>query len=85
MKNETIYSRIIPADMNRGYVFLVSREKPVVQRTAAQVSSLSVPSRKSLNRLIAEAEATFKATVVDTTAPAVMKKLLKIFGEEPTK
>ena len=81
MKNGTIYSRIIPADKNRGYVFLLSWEKPVVQRTAVQVSSPSVPSRKSLDRLVAEAEQTFKANVVDTTAPGMMKKLEKLFGE----
>ena len=81
MKNGTIYSRIIPADKNRGYVFLLSWEKPVVQRTAVQVSSLSVPGRKSLERLLSLGDQSIKANVVDTTAPGMMKKLEKLFGE----
>ena len=44
MKNGVLYSRVIPADMDRGYILLTSWSKQVVQRTCYSMSSRSAPS-----------------------------------------
>lgn len=82
MINSIIYSRIIPADKDRGYVMLYSWEKPVVQRTAAQVSSLSVITPESIAANRATATKRFNATMVDVTDPSILKKLEKLFATE---
>lgn len=80
-----LYARIIPADRDRGYVVLLSWEKPVVQRTCTQMTTMGTISRAEINRVIAEAAAYYKAQVVDVTDPGLQKKLAKLFGEEPQK
>ena len=78
----TMYIRIVPADRDRGYVLLVSWVKPVVQKTATQISSLSGLSRDSLDAAIARATSSYKpANVVDVTPPGIHAQLRKLFGE----
>lgn len=84
MKNGTIFYRIVAADKNRGWVFLLSWDRQVVLRTAAQVSTISIPSRRAIDKLVADAEQFYRATAVDTTEPGLLKKFAKMFGEETT-
>ena len=86
MKGGILYSRVIPADKDRGYVLLMSWEKPVVQRTCYVMSSMSAPSRASLDSMIEDAARRGGADkVVDVTESGIVKKLAKLFGEVPEK
>ena len=81
-----LYARVIPADKDRGYVLLLSWEKPVVQRTAIQLSTMGSPTRAELNGLLAAAEQRHKGVVVvDVTELSIQKKLAKLFGETAEK
>ena len=80
--SSTMYIRIVPADRDRGYVLLVSWVKPVVQKTATQISSLSDLTRDSLDAAIARATLSYKpGNVVDVTPPGIYTQLRKLFGE----
>ena len=80
--SSTMYIRIVPADRDRGYVLLVSWVKPVVQKTATQISSLSDLTRDSLDASIARAVASYKpGNVMDVTPPGIHTQLRKLFGE----
>ena len=82
MKGGTLFSRVIPADKDRGYVLLLSWEKPVVQRTCVQMSTMGDPTRASLNNLLDLAERRHgPSTIVDVTEAGIAKKLAKMFGE----
>lgn len=84
MNGGTLFSRVIPADKDRGFVLLLSWEKPVVQRTCYSMSSMSAPSRAGLDALIAAAVARTNASkVIDVTAPAIVNRLARMFGEVP--
>jgi len=84
MKGSTLFYRIIPADRDRGYVLLTSWSKPVVRVSCYTNSSMSYPTRVSLNSLLAAIKATSGAeTLVDVTEPGIVKKLAKLFGEVP--
>ena len=83
--SSTMYIRIVPADRDRGYVLLVSWVKPVVQKTATQISSLSDLSRDSLDAAIARATSSYKpGNVVDVTPPGIHAQLRKLFNESKT-
>jgi hypothetical protein len=80
-----LYVRVVPQDKDRGYVLLAGYDNKVVQRTAIQSTTLSVPTRASLDAAIARMKASNSAAEVeDCTAPAIKKKLAKIFGEVST-
>ena len=80
-----LYVRVVPQDKDRGYAVLAGYDSKVVQRTAIQVTTLSVPSRQSLNDAIARLKASNSAAEVeDCTAPNIVKQLAKLFGETPT-
>jgi hypothetical protein len=85
MLASTLFVRVVPQDKNRGYVLLAGYDAAVVQRTAIQSTTLSVPTRESLNKAIASLKASNSAAEVrDVTAPAIQKKLAKMFGEYPS-
>lgn len=84
MKGGTLFYRVIPADRDRGYVLLTAWSKPVVRVSCYTNSSLSYPTRESLNTLLASIKATSGAeSLVDITDPGIVKKLAKLFGEVP--
>ena len=78
----TIYVRVVAADKNRGYTLLVGYDKAVVQRTAIQQISISVPTRANLDDAIQRVKVNYNAAaIVDATAPGIVKRLAKEFGE----
>jgi prophage tail gpP-like protein len=85
MLASTLFIRVVPQDKDRGYTVLAGYDDKVVQRTAIQSTTLSVPTRASLDAAIARLKASNSAAEVrDVTAPAIVKKLAKLFGETPT-
>lgn len=81
----TLYVRVVPQDKDRGYMLLAGFEPAVIQRTAAQYTTLGDPSRESLNAAIERMRVRYSAAEVkDVTAPSIVKKLVKLFGESPT-
>ena len=84
MLASTLYVRVVPADKDRGYVLLAGYDANVVQRTALQYTTLSTPTRDALNAAIERMRANNNAKDVrDVTAPNIVKKLAKLFGETP--
>lgn len=82
MLASTLFVRVVPQDKDRGYVLLAGYDSAVVQRTAIQSMTLSAPTRASLNQAIERIKAANSAAEVrDVTAPAIQKKLAKLFGE----
>lgn len=85
MLASTLYVRVVPADRDRGFILLCGYDAGVVQRTALSYTTLSNMTRESLNAGIERLRAGHSAKEVkDVTAPAVAKKLAKLFGEVPT-
>ena len=61
---------------------LLSWDKPVVQRTAFQMSTLGIADQKNRNRIINAALGFYKVSnVVECTDPAMLKRLAKQFPE----
>jgi hypothetical protein len=84
MLASTLYVRVVPQDKDRGFMLLCGYDANVVQRTALQYTTLSAPTRESLNAAIERMrQANSAKEVKDCTAPAVQKKLAKMFGETP--
>lgn len=84
MLASTLYVRVVPADKDRGYMLLAGYDASVVQRTAIQYTSLTGLTRESLNAAIERMRASNSAKDVrDCTAPAIQKKLARMFGETP--
>lgn len=84
MKGGVLFYRIISADRERDYVLLTAWSKPVVRTSCYTNSSMTAPSRVSLNAMLANLQATSGAeSLVDTTEPAIVKRLAKLFGEVP--
>lgn len=84
MKGGTLFYRVIPADRDRGYVLLTAWSKPVVRVSCYTNSSLTYPTRASLNAMLSSVQSTSGAeTLVDVTDPGIVKKLAKLFGEVP--
>lgn len=80
--SSTMYIRIVPQDRDRGYMLLVAWVKPVIQKTATQITTLSVLTRASLTAAIDAATLSYKpAQVVDVTPPGIHAQLRKLFGE----
>jgi hypothetical protein len=78
----TLFVRIVPADKDRGYCLLAGYDPALVQRTAHQTMTLNAVTRESLTKAIAHVKTTNNAAEVrDITAPAIQKKLKKLFGE----
>jgi len=82
MLASTLFVRVVPQDKDRGYCLLAGYDASVVQRTAIQTMTLSAVTRASLNAAIERMKvANSAAEVRDVTAPAIQKKLAKLFGE----
>ena len=78
--NSKLYYRIVAADKERGYLMLLSWEKPVVQRTAFQMSTLGTADRKNIDRVLAEVQTFYKvADVIDCTEESMKKRLAKLY------
>jgi len=84
MLASTLFVRVVPADKNRGFVLLAGYDAAVVQRTALQYTTLTVVTRESLDAAVERMRLQNNAAAVrDVTAPAIAKKLAKMFGETP--
>jgi hypothetical protein len=84
MLASTLFVRVVPADKGRGFVLLAGYDAAVVQRTALQYTTLTVVTRESLNAAVERMRLQNSAAAVrDVTAPAIAKKLAKMFGETP--
>lgn len=81
MYTSTLYIRIVPQDRGRDYVLLASFDPVVIQRTAAEYSTLTSPTRASINAAIARLEQRYSAEIKDVTAPAIINQLARLFGE----
>jgi hypothetical protein len=82
MLASTLYVRVVPQDKDRGYMLLAGYDSGVVQRTALQYTTLTAVTRDSLNAAIERLRRDNSAKEVkDCTAPAIQKKLAKLFGE----
>jgi phosphoribosylaminoimidazole (AIR) synthetase len=65
-------------------MLLAGYDSSVVQRTALQYTTLTAVTRASLNAAIERLRKDNSAKEVkDCTAPAIQKKLAKLFGETP--
>jgi hypothetical protein len=83
MKGGTLYARVIPADRDRGFNILFSWEKPVIQRTCQQMSSISAITRKSLEISLSQALERYGVDqVIDVTDAGIKKRLEKMFQEQ---
>lgn len=86
MISSTIFVRVVPADRDRGFILLVGYDKQVVQRTAIQQISISVPTRDNLDAALDRVKRNYNASsLFDATAPGIVKRLAKVFGEVPVK
>jgi hypothetical protein len=84
--NSPLYYRIVTADKDRGFVMLLSWDKPVVQRTSFQMSTLGVADEKNIARVLKEVTSFYPvSSVVDTTEASMLKRLAKLYApkEEP--
>lgn len=78
--NSPLYYRIVAADKDRGFNMLLSWDKPVVQRTAFQMSTLGTADRKNIDRVLAEVTRFYKvAGIVDCTEESMKKRLQKMY------
>lgn len=81
-----LFVRVVAQDKDRGYMLLAGFDASVVQRTAAQYTTLSDPTRQSLDDAIGRMAKNYRTSEVrDVTAPNIQKKLAKLFGEIPDK
>ena len=82
----TLYVRVVPQDKDRGFMLLAGYDSSVVQRTALQYTTLSVLTRTSLNAAVERMRVNNSAKDVrDVTAPAIQKRLARLFGETEVK
>lgn len=82
MYASTLFVRVVPQERNRGWMLLVSWEKPVVQRTCAQLITLSGVTQESLDKIKAKVQADYRvAKVEDVTPENIVKKLQKEFKD----
>lgn len=80
--NSTLYIRVVTQDRDNGFMLLVGYDRVVVQRTALQYSTISTMTRQYLDATIQRVRDEYKtSTLVDVTAPAITKRLQKLFGE----
>jgi hypothetical protein len=81
-----VYVRVVTQDRDRGFMLLVGFDKGLVQRTASQVTTLSCVTRASLTKMIDAVKTNYNASAVENiTAPAITKRLQKLFGESEEK
>ena len=82
MKGGKLFARVVPQERDRGYMLLVSWEKPVVQRTCAQLITLGGVTRATLDAALEQAKNVHGAGEVEDVTPAGVQGTLKrLFGE----
>lgn len=69
MYASTLYCRVVPQERGRGWMLLVSWEKPVVQRTCAQLITLSGVTQASLDAIKAKVMADYRVIKLDDVTP----------------
>lgn len=80
MYASTLYCRVVPQERGRGWMLLVSWEKPVVQRTCAQLITLSGVTQASLDAVKAKVQADYRVAKLDDVTPeSVVKQLQREF------
>lgn len=78
----TLFVRVVPQDKDRGYMLLAGFDSKIVQATCSQYTTLNAVTRESLNAAIQSMKDRYGAAEVkDCTAPALQRKLAKMFGE----
>lgn len=83
MYASTLYCRIVPQERGRGWMLLISWEKPVIQRTCAQLITLSGVTQASLDAMKAKVQAEYRVTKLeDVTPDNVAKQLQREFANE---
>lgn len=76
----TLFVRVVPQERGRGWMLLVSWEKPVIQRTCMQLITLSAITQAKLDEIIARVKADYRVQdVQDVTPDSVKKQLAKDF------
>ena len=79
----TLYTRVVPQDRGRGWILLVSWEKPVVQATCAQLLTMGAVTQKSMDELLLRVKLDHRASKMeDVTSGGIMRRLLKQFKDE---
>lgn len=82
MYASTLFVRVVPQERNRGWMLLVSWEKPVVQRTCAQLITLGGVTQESLDKVKAKVQADYRVTKLEDVTPEnIVKKLQKEFKD----
>jgi len=82
MISSAIFVRIVPADRDRGFICLVGHDAQVVQRTAVQQLTISVPTRSAIDAVLERVRANYNASELrNVTAAGVQKRLEKLFNE----
>ena len=78
MISSTIYVRLVAADKDRGFVLLVGYDNRIVQRTAIQSISISVPTQHYLDAAIERVKANYSASEVrNVTEAGIVKRFEK--------
>lgn len=82
MIKSTLFVRVVPADRDRGYILLVGYSPDLVQSSAIQYTTLTDITRATINNAISRIQAAYNGSEIkDITAPALKRKLQKLFGE----
>ena len=85
MITSPIFVRVVSADKGRGYIVLIGYDAKIVQRTAIQQMTLSVPTRANLDAIFARIKSNYNATELrDVTAPGIKQRLEKEFQSTET-
>jgi hypothetical protein len=80
MYASTLFCRIVPQERGRGWMLLVSWEKPVIQRTCAQLLTLSGVTEASLAALKEKLKVEYRVgDLKDVTPDSTLKQLAKEF------
>lgn len=78
----TLFVRVVPQERGRGWMLLASWEKPVVQRTCAQLLTLQGVTQQMIDGLKEKLKADYRVTEVkDVTDASVLKQLAKEFAK----
>lgn len=72
-----LYVRVVPQERGRGWMLLVSWEKPVVQRTCTQLMTMSGVTRESYERQKQQVMAYYNVKSVEDVTPDNVKKQLE--------
>lgn len=77
MYASTLYCRVVPQERGRGWMLLVSWEKPVVQRTCTQLITLSGVTQASLDAIKAKVMVDYRVTKLDDVTPVSVANQLQ--------